>query len=273
MPVTPLYTNGNPLFIKIDGSIDNNIQDQTTPLFQYYMMEHLNATIQLTSPANIDDTTINVTGGHGFIVGNSVVLWENSGFEQCKVTNVATNVISISVPLGNTFTTDAIVIRGNIEMNVLGAPGVGERIFSFIMYDAEVPIDITNIRLNLTHTQGGDDSKFGDVDVLPNGMYVRKQNENISNYGNYQRNLDFVDRNGDVFYDDKAGGGLFSTKVVFQINGRENFGVVIRIDPRFIDPLTTLPRVPDSLSVHIRDDLTDLDSFRMSLIGSYTEGE
>ena len=66
---------------------DVSIQDQSSPLFQYYLMREDKDDITLTAPVSTDDDVINVSAGHGFTAasGEQLVLWENSGYEQASV--------------------------------------------------------------------------------------------------------------------------------------------------------------------------------------------
>jgi hypothetical protein len=259
------------MVIHEDGSSDVNIQDQTTPPFQYYLLKELKTDIKLQNPANKNDETLVVTSGNGFVVGEYIVLWEDSKFEQNRVTNVDIDGVTITIdsPLCCAFSTNATVVRGSNNLAIDAS--TGEHDYVFKMYQSEIPIDVNVLRLNMIHSTEGDDSRFGNLTELDNGMYARKENNHIVNYGNYRKNLDYEDRGALVTYSDKAGGGKFSTKIEFDVKSK--YGVSLRIDPRIKNPLTNKFRDPDLFRVRLRDNLSSLTSFTVSLIGHYTQGE
>lgn len=250
----------------VNGGLDVNIQSQTSALFQYYMMNEIKTDITLTSDASIGDETVNVSAGHGFVTdavspGERIVLWENSRFCQLIVTAVSTNTLTLEEPLACDFTSaNAQVVRGNISMNVNGS--VTPVDFKLQLRNFTIPIDIGTVIITMqSGATAPDDGTFGGKAALTNGVFFRKEDSVTFSLGNYKSNQDFIDNGGDVTYSDSAPSGTYATRINFDI---ENiFGQVIRIDPNNNDYIFS----------EVRDNISGLDRFTVSFIGSYTSGE
>ena len=246
------------------GGIDVNKQSQTSPFFQYFLIEEQKDDILLTSDISVNDEVVHVSPGHGFtgIVaapGEHIVIWENNQSLQVEVESVAANAITISNPIARTFTAaGAKVIRGNNQLAVNASGGID---FQMRIQDFTIPIDISKIILTMFHSGAGDDSKFGGITALPKGMWFRKENSELFNLGNYKNNQAFKNRGADVTYPSKGPGGTESTDIVFDLE--LIFGQVMRMDSR----------LNDIFRGQGRDDMTGLDSLIISMIGSYTSGE
>jgi hypothetical protein len=258
------YSLKNNVSITVDtgSSMDVVVQDQTSPLFQYYLINEQKTDITLTADVSVDDTVISVSAGHGFTgaAGEYIVLFENNQEGQFKVISVATNDITIEYPSAQVFTVAGCqVIRGNVNMNVNGSST--EVVFNMKLRNFTIPIDIGKAIITMSHPLAGDDGKFGGIAELTNGVYFRKNNTEKFNLGNYINNQAFKNVGGTVKYAAKGPGGIEATDIIFDI--KEIFGQVIRFD--CCDN--------DVFEAHVRDNLTGLSSFTMSLIGSYTEGE
>ena len=245
---------------------DTFIQDPTSPLFQYFLMQEIKTDITLTAPVAVGAETIDVSAGHGFTgaAGEQIVLFENNVYTQLKVISVSTNEISVEHPITNAFTVaGATVIRGNILMNVDGNASPTD--FKLELRDFTIPIDISQVIVTMQHgTKVPDDGKFGGLAALTKGLFFKKMNDSTFSLGNYTTNQDFKDTGGKVNYTEKAPGGDNATDIVFDI--KETFGQVIRIHPATVDMIVGT----------VRDDISasaDMDKMTTSLIGSYTEGE
>jgi len=231
-------------------------QDQTTQLFQYFLMRHLDENIKLASPVNIDDNTITLVAGHSFSAGEWVVIWENNYFEQVQVDDVNGNVITISIPVANPFTVNAKVVRGTTNMAIDASTEVD---FLFKPLDCNIPIDIEGVVISI---QSGndvpDDGKFGGIAALTNGMYFRQMNGERVNLGWYKTNSDFKLRGGAVSYDQKAPGGTYGTNVILSI--KDSYGVVIRI----------CDKPSDHILCKLRDNMASLSGMFISIMGQFT---
>jgi len=245
---------------------DAFIQDQTSPLFQYFLMREQKTDITLTSDVAVGDEEINVSAGHGFtpVAGEQIVLFENNVYTQMKVISVATNAITVEHPITNAFTVaGATVIRGNILMNI-NASG-GDVDFKLELRDFTIPIDISKVIITMQHgANAPDDGKFGGLAALAKGIFFKKMNDSTFSLGNYTTNQDFKDTGGTVNYTDKAPAGTNATDIVFDV--KATFGQVIRIHPAMVDMIVGTVR--DNISVG-----AGMAKMTASLVGSYTEGE
>ena len=252
-----------------NGGIDVNIQSQTSALFQYYLTNEIKTDITLTVETAIDDEVINVSAGHGFIAaaGEVLIIRYGDAFSQLRVKSVNVNAITVELPMDFIFPiVGTTIMRGNINMNVDGSvTPVDYKYTNPASSGSAIPIDVSKIIVTMQHgALVPDDDKFGGLTALTNGMYFRKINGGISNYGNYTRNSSFRAVGGVVIYSDKAPGGTNGTNVVFDIEGI--FGQVIRLDPNESDELLS----------SIRDDIdagSGMAGMTVSLVGSFTRGE
>jgi hypothetical protein len=252
--------------IGLNKEVDNNPQSQTNAYFQYLLIDEKKTDIGLTSPVAIDDEVINVTPGHGFTGADDEYLVIRNGdlFEQTRVKAVNGDAISVSIPMPIAFSVGADIIRGNSNMAVDGSvTPLGYKYSSNCCGDAEAitPIDISEVKIIMTHTTEPDDSRFGNIaGGLADGMYIRKVNGERVNLGNYRTNLDFKKFGAKVEYTDKAGAGNFATEITFAME--EVFGSVQRINPRDAQYIVAFVRANIALL-----------TMEVSLLGSFTEGE
>jgi hypothetical protein len=222
--------------------------------------------ILLTSDVSIDDEIINVSPGHGFTAapGEILAIWENNRMMQFSVVSVSTNAVTVSSPSPNAFTvTDAIIVRGNRNVNVDGS--ITPVQFILKLRNFTIPIDISAIVATMQHGSNvPDDGKFGGLSALTKGLWFRKDNFLKFNLGNYKTNQDFKDVGGVVEYTNKAPAGTNATNIVFDL--KKSFGQVMRLSPRN----------NDTFYGNVRDDISSsagMDLMLISLLGSYTEGE
>jgi hypothetical protein len=244
--------------------IDNNPQSQTSPVFGYLMMTSDKDDITLQSALAEDALTATLSSGHGFtgVDGEHILVYENDHFIQSEVNvgDISGDVITLKTPVDNAFTTGAKVVRGNIDFQK-DFSGANAKVIAFEILDGEIPIDITSIILTFESSADPDDGTFGGIAELSNGQYFRQIDGRRINLGNYKKNLDFAKRRGEIKYTQKAAGKNYATIITFDIE--LVFGQALRIDPR----------KNCSLMTYLRDDLSSLLLYNISLAGSYTEGE
>lgn len=241
------------------ASLDVFIQDQDTPPFQYYLMQNLKTDISLVTGTAVDDEVIYVDAGHGITTDSYLSIREGSYQSQVGVAGVVGDDITLMSPLSTAYTTAAQVIRGNIEMNISGS--YSDQVFEMDMWGTE-PVDIQTVIVTMQHGTEGDDSKFGGITALTNGLLFSKVDDNLHQHlGNYKQNQDFREFGANVEYTDKAGGGNHSTNVTYDI--KSIYGVVLRVDPR----------INGLLNATVQDNLNSLLRLRVSLMGQITLGE
>ena len=252
--------------------IDVVIQSQTESLFQYLLLNEQKKDIILTSPIAVDDDIVNVDTGHGFVgqiaaPGEHIVVRNGDAFFQLKTTTVSVNAISVESPIDNPFPVSGTsVMRGNSQMNVDGAAAETDFEFTFNGdVEAQVPIDISTVIITMQHGSNvPDDGKFGGLDALDKGLYIRKVNETNFGLGNYTSNQEFKNVGGVVEYTDKAPAGTNATNITIEIE--KVFGKVIRLDPKTFD----------SIISKVRDDISSsagMALMTLSILGSFTLGE
>lgn len=242
--------------------IDVWIQDQTTQPVHYYLMNELKSDITLTAPISKGDSIFSVSSGHGFTAGGEfIVIMEGDLIIQQAVTAVATNDITIGETAPYNFSTNAVVIRGDIEMNVNGS--VTPVNYQFYKRSG-VPVDIQVIHMTIWNAAAqGDDADFGDITALTNGVYAYKETDTVNgNLGVYKNNSEFREFGAEISYNDRSGGGgNYGVDIHFHV--KDHYGVVIRFDPDN----------NEKLWVKIRDNLSSLDRLRVAVIGQLTLGE
>jgi hypothetical protein len=222
----------------------------------------------LAIDSEIDDRVLNMSPGHGFIVGETVCLMEDEAvvvndnpdttidigrFLQADVLSVAGDAVTIDTPLDYPFTTAAMVCRQDTNMAVDGS---GEPVTFSIRPQESTQWDITRV---IFYIQSGsnpamNDQLFGNLTALTNGIVLRKHNEDVHNIFNVKKNGEFRLRNFDAVYVDTVRGGgsqSFSSRRTF--GGQEKNGVVVR--------LTGANN--DELQVIVQDDLSSLQDFKV----------
>jgi hypothetical protein len=236
------------------------LQDLELRPFQFFLMHEQQEGITLTAPVTSGDKIINVSPGHGFSgTGEYMVIQENDIVTQSEVVSVSVNAITLNEPVLASYTTAAAICRGTIDMNVDGS--VTPQEFFFLGRLSTIPINIKSVRLSIQDNVAGDDSTFGALPALTNGILVTKGNGNPRGLGTYRQHQDFRDFGASIEYTDKAGGGNFATNIAFSV--KDAFGIVITFDPKDNDKFAAV----------VQDNLTGLVRLRISILGRYTIGE
>lgn len=241
--------------------IDTLEQSQLEPMFQYYLMKEIKLDVVLTANALRDAEVIAVSAGHGIVTGNRVVLCNGVAFQQCEVTNVATNNISIRVPLSFDFPIiGTIMTVGDIEMNKDFSATPAD--FVFRIRGGVIPLDVSGAILTMMHTAQPGDNLFGGITALTKGIFARRIDGVVQPLGAYARNSDFRDFGWTVTYPVKVPSEDYATEV--RLNFVDVFGKEIRIDPR----------TSDYMHMRARDKMdTGMSKMRCAVYGSYTLGE
>jgi hypothetical protein len=100
-----------------------------------------------------------------------------------------------------------------------------------------------------------DDSLFGGITALTNGVVLRQNNGVMTNIWNVKSNGEFGLLCFDTFETSKAPAGSFGFRFRNTYAGQAKHGVTLRLEPG------------DTLEVLIQDDLTDLEDFAMMAQG------
>jgi hypothetical protein len=208
----------------------------------------------LAVAASEGDTSITVVSAAGFAIGSEITLTENGTTEigLMTLTNVVGNVLTLDRPLGGDYTTAADVDEVISNMAVAGTLASPQ---SFQIHAPTGTIwQMTRIMFTMVHVAAADDSKFGGIAALTNGVSLRATTSagRTVTFANWKINRDMKLDMYDVTYSDKAGGGNNGT------NGRWTF-----TKSEVVAELNGDASPLQKLEVLVQDNLTTLVSFTM----------
>lgn len=213
-------------------------------------------TVGLITNYNIDDISITIDSISEPQDNNIIELKEDSAFYNGKIISHSANGsywdIILDTPLDFDFTTNSIGSEKTSRLNVNGS--VTKQIFSISPIDlhSDMIWNITYIMLHITSNTPIDDTKFGNLIALNNGIIIRESREKIKNIFNAKTIGDLGIHMFPVIPRDTIGaGGKFVTRFRRRFAGQSQDGVVIRLNAS----------TSDSLDVIIQDDLTSLLDF------------
>lgn len=205
------------------------IQDQTTEVIDLYMIE-LDSAIEptLTQEQKVDDKSITVDDTTGILDDGShaINISENGRTFQAIVTDVTGLVVSFNAPLDMDITTSAVVQIAKWNMVVDGATTA--RHF-FVQPPTGVKWDIVRIIIGMTGTATMDDSTFGPINSLTNGVVLRVTNGCKKNVFVVQDNGGFAERTFDAEYPTKVPAGIYAFRARRTFGGQAKNGVTIRL--------------------------------------------
>jgi hypothetical protein len=119
---------------------------------------------------------------------------------------------------------------------------------------------IKRIIIGMVHGAAADDSKFGSLTALTNGVIFRAYISGVYyNFTYWRSNYDIILDMYNVIYTDKAGPGVYGTKALGSFS---DIDVAIRLDSA----------AGDKLEILVQDDLTGLDSFSIKVQGHVETG-
>lgn len=244
--------------VEASGAIPVAIQDQHTPAFDALFNQVVGSPTTLDSNAAINAYSIAVTSGHGFTVGDYIVLTDIVAARIFWAVVLATpdaTQVDLDRPVNFEFKpTDTVVTEVTTALNVDGS---STRQTFTVGTPANLELDITRILLEITCTAAPDFSDFGDITSgLTRGVVCRVVNGLNTNLFNVKSNGDMALLMHDV--------GIYAGERAFNVNGisgrltyggQSKHGVTIRL------------AADESLEIIIQDDLTSLLSFRMQASG------
>jgi len=242
------------------GNVEVAIQDQYSKPIDLFLTRFLN-NVSLASGVSIGDYDFVVLSGHNISVGNYLCFKENKNFLQAGVIGVSGDNISIGVPFDFAYTTNAYVCNTDRNLNVLGS-NANPVIFSVSPVNlVNVSWDVNWMMFHIMDNVVMDDDTFGGLSKLSNGVVVRKRNDEYYNFFNVRYNGDFAHHMKLIEYVDKAPAGLYSFRAYKTFNGMDYNGVSVKLDSED----------NDGFEVIVRDDLTSLSTFHVSVHGHVVE--
>ncbi len=242
--------------VNIQGDV--YIQDQTSNIIDYYIPISKEV-LELAVVTTIDSYTIELVDATNVIVGDYIIIKKGTRAYQAGVLSINGNVLTMDTPVDFNFDIDAIVESRIINLAVDGSIN---RVLAEFIPPPNAVVDINVLTLCITDSTDMDDSRFGGIPALTRGIVVRKA-RNASGYisiFNAKTNGDLSHRMV-LEYSDKAPSGFFGLRASKYINGQEGNGVSIRLDGN----------LDERLQIIIQDDLTGLDSFKMTVRGHIVE--
>jgi hypothetical protein len=255
-------TDLNPGPIKISNPIENNgaipvnIQDQTSDSVNLYLHTE-EATPSLNVDALKETTTITVDSVTNISIGDAITIYEGMFHYQSIIVGINGNNIVLSTSLDRDFTTDASIIVGKWNLNLNGS---STPINAYIWAPPTGSFDIYELICVITDNSDMDDSKFGSLNELTNGLSICKEDGDLKRLALITNNGGFYEQGFVTEYTDKAGGGNYSfkTKKNYSITN----GVAIRIDGT----------KNEMFRVSIRDNLTGLSKIVFIIQGHLVTG-
>jgi hypothetical protein len=220
-------------------------QDVTSESVLLYLTRSIND-VTLSVPAVIDQETVELSPGHGVVSGEMLCFVYGLRFSQFKVTNVATNTISLDMPLDYSYPVEAIVKRKDYRMEKDGSSTTLSYKITPLTGSAW---DVYEIVLTAETSAEPGPTKFMGITALTKGIYLRIKDGMSKNFGNIKRDSDFKEYGISVEYDEKAPSG--------------NYLVNVRL--KFKEGLGTIPRIycGDEITVCVRDNLSGGTILRM----------
>lgn len=223
--------------------IDVSIQDQSTEIVDLYMIDIDDAiTPTVTEPASIDDKVITVDATTGITAGDAINISENGRTFQAIVFTVTDTTITFNAPLDMDITADAVVEVGKWNMAVDGS--TVNKIYR-VTPPAGATWDIVRITIGMTATTAMDDSTFGPLTALTNGVVLRVVDSYTKNIFVVSDNGGFAERCYDADYPTKVPSGIYAFRARRTFGGQDKNGVVVRLS------------AGDSLEFIVQDDLSD----------------
>ena len=250
---------GKNLQIESNGAAAVNIQDQHTPAFDAFFSQAI-AQTTLSVAGVIDEYTVTLTGGHGALVGEQLLMYDSAS-DRVYVGNilvVATNLITLDTPLNIGYpTATTTVVRTTNDMVVDGSVTRETFVFNAPVTES---VDVVRVMFQMTTTNPPELDMFGDiVGGLTRGLVLRVVNSRTTNLFNVKTNGELVNLMYDVqFYEADKVFGVNGLGGRLTYGGQSKHGVTLRLDPG------------DSIEAIIQDDLTDggtILTFRMIAAG------
>lgn len=230
-------------------------QDPEYVGFNLYLCSQL-AQTTLASNATLNGTTIVVTSATGITTGKAINLLQGDRIFQSLVKNVSGTTITLASPLDYAFTAGATVCSGNWNLNQDGST---TPVTFKIQAPPDVKFHITAISITMTDDATMDDSKFGSLTALTNGLIARRVDGSTANYFLVTNNAGFYQAGYDTDYPTKVPSGVYAFRARKDL--RNTNGNVIALDG------TTL----DQLQFIVRDNLTALSEFTVVVHGHIVE--
>ena len=210
------------------------------------------------------DTQVEVADVAGFSVGDALHLGSTPNPTEPQrpfITSIdiPNDVLILDRPLDNAFPIASGAAQAIIDLTQ-GTAGatLTSPVISRYSPGLNKVEHIERILLSMTHSLAGDDSKFGGISALTNGVVVRlSQNGVIRTLSNWKNNGDIILDQFDVRYSDRAGGGPGGGNGTAGRGSYNKAGASLTLDSA----------AGDFMEIRVQDPLEDLNSFRIKAQG------
>lgn len=251
-------------FFDTHGNVQIAIQDQHSKAFSFRLAQNPGESTVATQTA-IESHTLVVASATGATIGDYVAIFRGTMGETTdvyvgKILNIATNTFTLDTPISHVFEVGDTVLFRDVDIQAANG-SVTPVIFDLPLAPGSVSVDITRVIFTIVCSTEPDDSLFGNIAALTNGLVLRVNSatEGITNICNIKTNGDFAATAYDVTYTDKAGGGAFGVRCLLTFNSQSHFGITLRLNGG------------DKLELIVQDDLTTLNKFRAIAQGHVVE--
>lgn len=243
------------------------IQDQTSPVLTVPFLKG-RAIVTLALDTVVDARTVELVGGHGVTVGETLELADTDvmKFMQSDVIAVNVNTITLDQPINRVYTVaDAVVQASSKDLLVDGS--VTPQVFSVLPLPNQSG-DMVRILMEIRGqaNQDLDFTKFGTDSELFNGCVLRINNGDgtFTNLFNFKSNSDFIEQGLDhAFLQPVTGQAIGGLICRVTWGGQSKHGVVIRLDGT----------LGEALEIVIQDNLTTPNTrFHLTAQGHELQG-
>jgi hypothetical protein len=239
------------------GNLDVLLGDQISiPRNSYFSKSLSNFTLSASASVSLATTlnyTINPTAVHGLAPDDEIILLDTAANRSlsAEIVTTAATTATLDRPIDHSFASSTTLGRKiSTEMAVNGS--ATEQIFS--VRAGDIPVDHTRVTMTMLDSSTMDDGKFGGIAALGRGLVFRIVNSFQKTIFTFKSNSE-MKQFGDVNYSDSAPAGQYGLDARFVFAGQQNVGVALRIES------------DDVLQWVVQDDLTGLDSLRISVQG------
>lgn len=237
------------------NSINVLPQDPEYIGFNLYLCKDLGTTT-LDVDVVVDEKTVTVTSATGALVGDCINIRQGSKIFQSLIRAVNGTLITFASPLDNAFTAGATVCFGEWNLNIDGS--TTPQIFK-VCPPPDAKFHVASISITITDDATMDDSKFGSLTRLANGLICRRTDGQIFNYFLISNNAGFYQAGYDTQYPEKVPSGVYAfnaRKHVMDTNGS-----IIALNGA-----TT-----DEFQIIVQDNLTGISEFTIVVHGHIVE--
>ena len=172
---------------------DVNIQDQTSATLILPLVQEL-AVDTLDGDVVIDEYTMDVVSVTGFAVGQHVRIINSAAdrYYWGKILDITDTTVTVDTPFDFVYVSGSEVTVSNTNLAVDGSVTPVKFILRTGSPSIPSSVDITRMIMVCETTDPVDLNKFGDQDMLTNGIVFRKLNGDIHNVWNIKSNRDLI---------------------------------------------------------------------------------